>query len=108
MRHCEDDPHREDRCGARRCVCAAWIHIDLTVPLLRGGIRRPERGIAGSCGAAAGFFEGSLDNCRRLADDVCRVAEDELAESSGRSDLLVSSRTLLAQCPTALETLTAS
>ena len=50
-RHCEDDPHRENCCGVRRCVCAAWIHTDWTVLLLRGGVRRPERGIAGSCGA---------------------------------------------------------
>ena len=55
-RHCEDDPHREDCCGACRCVCAAWIHTDWTVPLLRGGVRRPERGITGSSGAAASFL----------------------------------------------------
>ena len=53
-RHCEDDPHREDCCGTRRCVCAAWMHTDWTVPFLRSGVRRPERGIAGSCGAAEG------------------------------------------------------
>ena len=35
-----------------------------------------------------------MDNCRGLADDACRAAEDELAESSGRSDLLLSSRHL--------------
>ena len=73
-----------------RCVCAAWIHTDWTRPLLRGGVRRPERGIAGSSGATAGFLEVT----RRLADDVSRVAENELAESSGRSDLLLSSRHL--------------
>ena len=73
---------------------AAFIHTDWTVLLLRGGVRRLERGIAGSSGAAASFLEGAMDLCRRLADDASRVAEDELAESSGRSDLLLSSRHL--------------
>ena len=93
-RHREGDPHWEGRCGACRCVCAAWIHTDWTVLLLRGGVRRPERGIAGSSGAAASFFEGAMDHCHRLADDASRAAEDELAESSGRSALLLSSRHL--------------
>ena len=71
-----------------------------------GGVRRPERGIAGWSGAVARFLEEGMDHCRRLADDASRVAEDELAESIGRSDLLLSSRHL--QCPMALETLTIS
>ena len=61
---------------------------------LQSGVRRPERGSAGSRGAAGGFLEGTTDHRRRLADDASRVAEDELAESSGRSDLLLSSRHL--------------
>ena len=48
-----------------------------------------ERGIAYSSGAAASFLEGTMDSCRRLADDASRVAEDGLAESSGWSDLFV-------------------
>ena len=82
----------------------AVVHVDACVPhgftliglylCLRGGVRRPERGIAGSRGAAGGFLEGAMDHRRRLADDASRVAEDELAESSGRSDLLLSSRHL--------------
>ena len=39
-------------------------------------------------------LRGAMDHRRRLADDASRIAEDELAESSGRSDLLLSSRHL--------------
>ena len=82
----------------------AVVHVDACVPhgftliglhlFLRCGVRRPERGIAGSRGAARGFLEGTMDHRRRLEDDASRVAEDELAESSGRSDLSLSSRHL--------------
>ena len=48
-----------------------------------------------------------MDNYRRLADDASRVAEDELAVSSGRSDLLLSS-CHFAHCPIAIEVLTTS
>ena len=72
----------------------AVVHVDACVPhgftliglyLFCGVERRPERGIAGSSGAAGGFLEGAMDNCHRLADDASRVAEDELVESCGRS-----------------------